>query len=111
MTTAVNPMPIHAIPVTVSDGSGAGVFTPLGYQQVTLTATLATTLTVATGATTAKISVSTQPVRYRDDGVAPSSTSGFPLPIGHIFVYSVQPLAVQFIAQTAGAVLDILYYK
>jgi len=110
MTTAVNPLPIKTIPTVVKDASGAGVSYPLGYQQLSVSGTAAT-LTVPTGATTALISVSTQAIRYRDDGVAPTAGAGFPVSAGSVINYCVQLAAFQAIAQTGTAVLDILYYK
>jgi hypothetical protein len=52
-----------------------------------------------------------QAVRYRDDGIAPTTTVGMPLAVGVSLQYT-GPLAnVQFIQQTSGALLNILYYK
>lgn len=111
MTTAVNPLPIKTIPVAVRDGSGSGVTYPLGYQQLSVTSGAAVSLTVPSGATSALISVATAAVRYRDDGVAPTTSSGFPLASSAILNYGVQLAAIQFIAQSTTATLDILYYK
>ena len=85
---------------------------PLGYQQITAPAA-STALTVPAGAKLALISVSTQAVRFRDDGTAPTASIGFPLPVtgtGSFFVYSGSLAAFQVIQQASGAVLDILYY-
>lgn len=83
---------------------------PLGYQQITLSG--ATLLTVPVGAKLALISVSIAAVRFRDDGTAPTSAVGFPLPITTTtpFVYSGNLATAQFIAQTGSPVLDICYY-
>lgn len=86
------------------------VYTPLGYQQITSTSPV-TLLTVPSAARMAQICVETQAVRYRDDGVAPTSTVGMPQAAATCFIYSGNLTAIQFVAQVAGAVLDILYYR
>ena len=86
---------------------------PLGYQQISSPAA-ATSLTVPSGATIAVITVETQAVRYRDDGVAPTAAIGVPLAVTgseSAFVYTGSLSAIQFIQQTAGAVIDIAYYR
>ena len=57
---------------------------PKGYQQLTVSTT-AVALTVPVGATRAVVKVIAQPVRYRNDGTAPTSTVGFPLVANEIF--------------------------
>jgi hypothetical protein len=86
------------------------VYTPLGYQQITAVPT-GTILTVPTGARMAQICVSTQAVRYRDDGTAPTATVGYPVAAATCFTYSGSLPAITFIQQTGTAVLDILYYR
>lgn len=83
---------------------------PLGYQQIT-TLTAATKLTVPAGATMAVITAEAQAVRYRDDGVAPTATVGMPVAVGAPFQYSGTLSAMQFIAQTSGAILNVSYYR
>ncbi len=103
--------------VCANDAGGGGggtpvgpyTYTPLGYQQITLTA--ATHLTVPTGATIAFITVETQNARYRDDGTAPTATVGQPLVTTQQLVYSGSLSAIQFINVVAGAILDVSYYK
>lgn len=91
-----------------------GTFTALGYCQLTSlsAATLLSSCAggIPAGATVAQISVETAAVRYRDDGVAPTTTVGMPAPIGS-FQYSGPLSALQFIAQTAGSVVDVSFYK
>lgn len=84
--------------------------TPLGYQQIT-TVSSATHLTVPTGAREAVIIAEAQAVRYRDDGVAPTATVGQPLAVSTVLDYTGTLSAIQFIEQTSGAKLNILYYK
>lgn len=86
------------------------IFTPIGYQQLTGMAA-ATNLTVPQAARFAEITVEAQGVRYRDDGVAPTTTVGMPVAAGVAFQYSGNLNAIQFIAQVAGAILNVLYYR
>jgi hypothetical protein len=87
-----------------------GRLAPLGYQQIT-SLSAATALPVPTGATVAYIQVSGAAIRYRDDGIAPTASVGMPVPVGSMLTYSGSLAAIQFIQQTAGAVLDVSYYK
>lgn len=89
----------------------------LGYQQIIAPAT-STALTVPTTdlqglsakPAIAVISVETQGVRWRDDGVAPTATIGMPLSAGATFVYDGDLTQIRFIQQVAGAILNISYY-
>lgn len=89
---------------------------PRGYQQLLPTTTAALSLTVPPGARTALIGVSVAAIRFRDDGVAPTSALGFPIvPISGTvasepFAYQGTLTAIQIIAQAAGAIVDVLYY-
>lgn len=86
------------------------LLSPLGYQQ--LTVTTVQTLTVPPGATLAIIDVEAQAVRWRDDGVAPTATIGMPIAVSDLaLVYSGNLAALQFIAQVAGGIIDVSYYK
>jgi hypothetical protein len=82
----------------------------LGYQQITSLGT-AQTLTVPLGTTFAIIKCESQAVRWRDDGVAPTATVGYPLEVGSELYYDSASLPrVQIIQQTASAVVNISYY-
>jgi hypothetical protein len=83
---------------------------PLGYVQLTSIGS-ATGLTPPSDATIAEITVEAQGIRYRDDGTAPTATVGMPVAAGNSFQYAGDLTTVQFIAQTAGAILNISYYK
>ena len=81
-----------------------------GYQQLT-SLSAATKLTVPAGTTFALISPESQAVRWRDDGVAPTATVGYPLPVGAELRYDAQQIwEIQFIEQTASAKLNVTYY-
>ena len=83
----------------------------LGYQQITSLGT-ATALTIPAGTRLILITPTTQAVRWRDDGTNPTATVGYPLAVGAELLYTcAQMSALRFIEQTAGAVLNICYYK
>lgn len=59
----------------------------------------------------ALITPETQGVRWRDDGVAPTSTVGMPLAAGVTLQYDGDLTKIKFIQQTASAKLNISYYS
>lgn len=93
------------------------ITTRLGYQQIT-------TLTSATGLTVPSVDVNglsckpslaiitaeTKGVRWRDDGVDPTSTVGMPLAAGTTLQYDGDLTKIKFIEQEASAKLNISYY-
>ena len=81
----------------------------LGYQQISGLSS-ATALTVPSGATLAVIVPETQPVRWRDDGTAPTPTVGMPLGVAAVLSYDGDLKKIRFIEQTASATLNISYY-
>ncbi|MDD3644340.1 MAG: hypothetical protein PHR19_02310 [Bacteroidales bacterium] len=81
----------------------------LGYQQIT-DASSAVGLTVPTGANFAMIVCEAQAVRWRDDGVNPTTTVGMPLAVGVDFSYDGDFNRIKFIAAVAGAIINISYY-
>jgi len=97
--------------------------TPCGYQQIT-SLSGSTGLTVPTagtgsGATTGAsnqkpsrciITPETQAIRWRDDGVAPSSTVGYPLAVGSELKYDGDLNAIRFIEQVASAKINVVYF-
>lgn len=90
--------------------SAVYIYTPLGYQQITPVPS-GTALTVPTAARVAEICVSTQAVRYRDDGTNPTTSVGIPVPSGSCFQYSGALTAIRFIQQTSPSTLDVSYYR
>lgn len=117
----------EAIPVWVVDGTGgpSGSATAPTYvttanytpkapaQQITI-ATLATaqTLTVPSGSTIARLQNNTsQPLRWRDDGTAPTVAIGQRLPAGETLIYDGSLAALQIIREADGTgTLDVAYY-
>lgn len=87
--------------------------TPVPPSQMGLGIVASTALTVPATATWALISVEGAPVRWRDDGTAPTATVGNLLNIGdHLTLNGAAELAaVRFIQQSATATLDVSYYK
>jgi len=81
----------------------------LGYQQIT-SLSASTALTVPTGATMALITPESQAVRWRDDGVAPTSSVGMPVAVGESLNYDGDLSRIRFIQQAASATLNISYY-
>ena len=81
----------------------------LGYQQIT-SLTSSTALTVPAGATLALIIPETQSVRWRDDGVAPTTTIGMPVLVNTSMSYDGDLRALRFIGIAAGAILNVSYY-
>jgi hypothetical protein len=51
-----------------------------------------------------------QPVRWRDDSVAPTASVGMPLVTGVALLYDGNLSQIRFIEQTAGAKLNVSYY-
>ena len=84
-----------------------------GYQQIT-TITTSTALTVPSNASWAMIQCEAQPVRWRDDGTAPTATVGMMMAVGDILIYdgTIPNLtALRFIESTVGAKLNVSYYS
>lgn len=92
---------------------------PRGFQQI-VAATLAasTGLTIPIGSDGLEpdfcvIHPDTQNVRWRDDGVAPTASVGMRLLVGaELRIYGTAAMrAVRFIVETAGANLNVTYYR
>jgi hypothetical protein len=91
--------------------SAAGIkLVPLGYQQIS-TPAVATPLTVPAGANYVYIQVDTQAIRWRDDGTAPTAAIGMQVPVGGTLFYAGTLSAFQLIQVTAGAVVNVSYYR
>lgn len=89
---------------------------PLGYQQIAVL-TSSSALTVpgaATGVTPARIAViqcEGQPVRWRDDGTAPTASVGMRLLVGQELRYDGDLNSIRFIEEAASAKLNVSYYE
>jgi len=81
----------------------------LGYQQITPGAT-STALTIPAGARFILIQSHTNPIRWRDDGTAPSATIGMRIPVGVDFLYDGELQKFRIIEEATGAIVNISYY-
>lgn len=88
---------------------------PLGYCQL---ASIDTAVGLAscsggipTGATYAIITAEAQAVRWRDDAVNPTTAVGMPVAVGAPFFYAGTLSGFRVIASTAGAKLDVSFYR
>ena len=94
------------------------VTTCFGYQQIS-TLSSATGLTVPTlgpdglnaKPVFALIIAEGAPVRWRDDGTAPTASVGMPLAVGVPLQYDGDLTKIRFIEQSASAKLNISYYS
>ena len=108
--------PYRWVPLGFCSLSSLATATPIS--ACTLTNTLggvaATWSAVGPAATYAHICALNQSVNYRDDGVAPTATSGTggqAISAGACMDYYSSVQNIQFIQQSAGAVLSISLYK
>jgi hypothetical protein len=90
--------------------STPGNLTALGYQQITSLASAAA-LTVPAGATVALINVESQSVRWRDDGVNPTTSVGMPMPAGEEKFFTGSLTGFRIIEVAASAKLNVSYYR
>lgn len=88
------------------------VKTPKGYEQKTVSTAAVALSSVPAAATGALIVVSSNGVRFRDDGTNPTAAVGVPIAAGQSFSYDGDPSALVFIRSGgADAVLDVAYYE
>jgi hypothetical protein len=94
------------------------VTTCFGYQQITdLTASTALTVPIKSPEglnakpVLALIVAEGAPVRWRDDGIAPSATVGMPIAVGVPLQYDGDLTKIRFIQQSSSGILNISYYS
>jgi hypothetical protein len=86
-------------------------YLPTGFQQMTGLGT-AQAPTVPPGSSGCWISVSGQPVRFRDDGIAPTAAIGLRVMNNlNPFLYLGDPGKLQFIEETATAVVNLGFVR
>ncbi len=102
-TTAGAPAPVPT--QTIS-----GNLIPLGYQQISGPAG-ATPLNVPAGARIALLQAEGQPIRWRDDGTAPTAAVGMQLLVGPVLEYDGNLASIQVIQTAATGILNVAYYK
>jgi hypothetical protein len=89
---------------------GPYILTPLGFQTVA-SFSASTGFTPPTGATVCFIQAEGNPVRWRDDGTAPTASAGQLLPLNTLLTYSAALSAVRFIPTTGSSTLDVGCYR
>lgn len=81
----------------------------LGYQQATVDTS--TALTIPAGTDYFILTCTTQAIRWRDDGTAPTAAIGYPLAVNVEMRYdSGNMTAFRAISQVAGAIINVCYY-
>lgn len=102
-------------PAAAQKRTQADFISPLGYCQLTSLAssTLVSSCSGGIPALTgwAIICIETAAIRWRDDGVAPSTTVGMPVAIGQCFYYSGTFATLRLIAQSGSPVANISFYS
>jgi len=93
------------------------VTTCFGYQQITdLSSSVGLTIPTVTPEglngkpVFALIIAEGAPVRWRDDGIAPSTTVGMPIAVGVPLQYDGDLSKIRFIQQSASGILNVSYY-
>lgn len=81
-----------------------------GFAQVTATSA-AFGLSPPPGTAYALVTAEAQGLRWRDDGVNPTASVGMPMAAGDSILIDTAIVAVKFIAQTSGAILNVSFYK
>jgi hypothetical protein len=87
---------------------------PCGYQQLLVNSAASLTIPAACGSnpSLAVIKAEVAPLRYLDNGSAPTTTVGMPIAITDAPIqYEGTISALQFIAQTSGGIVDVSFYK
>jgi hypothetical protein len=84
--------------------------TPLGFVSIPVSGS-AVDLAPPTGASFALISSTGANVNWRDDGAAPTASVGMPIIAGQAPIALANLLALQFIAQSGAATLNVSFYK
>ena len=93
------------------------VTTCFGYEQITVNTSKGLTVpTTAPDGLNAKpvfalIVAEGAAVRWRDDGVAPTSTVGMPLAVGVPLQYDGDLTKIRFIQQIATGIINVSYYS
>ena len=89
-----------------------GAMIPVAGSQMALAVTsgAAVALTVPKNAAVAFITVETAPIRWRDDGTAPTTANGQLVQTNAGF-WCFAPWAIQLIAVSTSAAIDVSYYQ
>jgi hypothetical protein len=82
----------------------------MGYNKLTSLGSSTALPSVPDGATRAVFQAESQVLRYRDDGTAPTSTTGMRALVGELYVYEGNLSALRFIEEASGGALNVSYY-
>jgi hypothetical protein len=88
-----------------------GFLEPNGYVQITTLTTSVGLGTIPGNTKLTLIQAEVQNVRWRDDGTDPTTSIGMLLEAGQTLVYNGNPAEIELIEVTAGAVLNISFYR
>jgi hypothetical protein len=88
-----------------------GYLEPNGYTQITSLSSAVGLGTIPNGTRLVIIQAETNDVRWRDDGVNPTTSVGMVLAAGQILSYNGNAAALKVIEVTASAKLNVTYYK
>ena len=111
MAGTLQGVPSSAIPVR-SGGTGSPPFgaTPLGFHQESVSNTAIGLPSIPAGATVAYCYVAGAGLLWRDDGVAPTNTVGFPWASGTSVTFSASLSTIKVIAASGTGTLSVSYY-
>lgn len=103
--------PINRLPVAAQEGA----LLSKGYFQGTSISTAKTLAVIIgvplpAGSTSVWIQAEAQGFRWRDDGTAPTSSTGMVLSTGDSIIYNGPLSALRFIETTSGAKLNLTFY-
>jgi hypothetical protein len=97
----------------------SGQLAPMGFEQITVSNSsigFTSTLAYPTGGITAdmaQFTIATNAATYRDDGIAPTATVGYPIAVGSSYmVCGLQAIRqARFIRVSSDGTLNVLYYR
>ncbi len=110
-TTAAGGVAPTAASVDATGAQKAPLYTPLGFRQVTSTASAFALPTPPAGTRRVIVQAEAQALRWRDDGTDPTATVGMTIVSGGELRYDGATVgALKLIAASAGAIANIAYY-
>lgn len=84
---------------------------PMGFFQMTVLTSSIGMTTIPGGSTLAVIQCQGQPVRWRDDGTAPTASVGMLMNVGDVLKYDGPIDKLRFIETAASATLNVAFYS
>lgn len=91
--------------------TGQSYMEPIAYEQVTGIGSAKGLQSIPNGATLAMIQPESQNIRWRDDGVNPTTAIGMILVANDIMFYSGNLADIKFIEVSATAKINVTYYR